>query len=107
MEKRRLHVTDGIRWEDGRLAAKTRHDASRAIGLDPKHAVYLNLVPDDGPWSVDPVARATVRTLVEAGFVIVGMGRRVQAALDRSGLPHLRPVHPAARGTIGSRDTYP
>jgi hypothetical protein len=96
----------GVRWEDGRLAARTLHEALRAIGLDPHQQRYLNLYPDEGQRVVDPKTLARVRAMAHAGFVIVGMGRLVQRALARGGVPHLPLIHPAARGAIRARASY-
>ena len=96
----------GVTWEDGRLAAKTLHDALRAVGLDPDEQHFLKLFVDDLPGVVDPGALDQIRTLLNDGRVIVGLGRIVQAALQRRGVPHRPMVHPAARGAIRTRARY-
>lgn len=101
-----LAIARGLTWEDGHLSAKTLHDGLRALGLDPGAQVYLNLFPDDGPSVVDPDALERVRSLAARGMIVVGMGRIVQAALDRAGVIHRGLVHPAARGAIRARSTY-
>lgn len=95
-----------VHWEDGHLAAKTLHDGLRSLGLDPSAQVYLNLFPDDGPSVVDPDALDRVRSLAARGLIVVGMGRVVQRALDRTGVRHLDLIHPAARGAIRTRSAY-
>jgi hypothetical protein len=40
------------------------------------------------------------------GVPLVALGRRVEAALARDGLPHRFLIHPAARGAIRRRDRY-
>jgi hypothetical protein len=98
----------GVHWEDGRLAARTLHEALRAAGIDPRRQRYLNLYSEDADGQ-DVIESATLRRLqrlADAGIVIVGMGRLVQAALARMGVPHLRLVHPAARGAIRARAAY-
>ncbi len=103
-EKRsRRAIALGASWTDGRLCAKTLHAALRAVGLDPRSQLYLNLYHDGDGWSVNPAALARLRSLVRTGVVIVGLGRRVQAALRRTGLPHRSLTHPAARGAIRGR----
>ena len=106
-EKRsRRAIELGASWENGRLCAKTLHEALRAMELDPKSQVYLNLYRDGDGWSVNPAALARLRSLTGTGLVIVGLGRRVQAALRRAGLPHRQLIHPAARGAVRGRAIY-
>ncbi len=106
-EKRsRRAIQLGATWENGRLAAKTLHAALRAAGLDPRHQEFLNLYQEGEGWSIHPAALAKLRSLAASGVIIVGLGRRVQAALTRGGLPHRPLVHPAARGAIRSRAVY-
>ena len=93
-------------WEDGRLCAKTLHEALRAAGLDPRSQVFLNLYHDGDGWSVNPAALARLRSLAGTGVGIVGLGRRVQTALRRAGLPHRQLIHPAARGAVRGRAVY-
>ena len=90
----------GVCWEDGRLAGRTLHAALRAAGLEPELQIYRNVYRDDEPRAVDPAVLAELHALAAAGGVVVGMGRAAQAALDRAGVPHLRLIHPAARGAI-------
>lgn len=99
-------IAMGVKWEDGRLGAKTLHDALRAVGLDPDEQRFLNLYVDDLPGVVDPGALDQIRTLLNDGWVIVGLGRIVQTALDRRGIPYRPMVHPAARGAIRTRARY-
>ncbi len=96
----------GVRWEDGRLAARTLHAALRAAGLDPGRQRYRNIYRDDGPRAVDPAVLAELQSLAAAGAIVVGMGRATQSALARAGIPHLRLIHPAARGAIRARGAY-
>jgi hypothetical protein len=46
----------GVRWEDGRLAARTLHEALRAAGIEPHRQLYMNLYADDGQGAIDAVA---------------------------------------------------
>jgi hypothetical protein len=102
----RRAILMGVRWEDGRLAARTLQEALRASGLDPARQIYLNLYRDGDPLAIDQAALTKVRTLAGEGLPIVGMGRLVQRALERASVPHLRLVHPAARGAIRARAAY-
>ena len=106
-EKRsRNAIMLGVTWEDGRLAAKTLHDALRAVGLDPGEQRFLNLYLDHLPGVVNPDTLDQIRELLRDRWVIVGLGRVVQATLRRMGIPHRPMVHPAARGAIRSRARY-
>ena len=96
----------GVRWEDGRLCARTLHAALRAAGLDPERQTYLNVFSDDEPGAINPAAVTRLRALADAGAALVGMGRRVQVALRSAGLPHRPLIHPAARGAIRARAAY-
>lgn len=99
-------VALGVRWEDGRLCARTLHTALRAAGLDPERQTYLNVFCDDEPSVIDLAILARLRVMVDAGAVLIGMGCRVQVALRRAGLPHRPLIHPAARGAIRARASY-
>ncbi len=94
-----------VRWEDGHLAARTLHAALRAAGFEPEDQIYLNLFDDDGAAPSEP-ALETLRALVAEGVTVVGMGRIVQRILEDAAIPHLRLVHPAARGAIRTRAIY-
>lgn len=112
--ERRSHaaIRLGVRWEDGRLAARTLHAALRASGLDPAAQVYTNLFTDPPPGGGVPpfVVAAPIRAQLHAaaalGVPLIALGRRVEAALAREGLPHRFLIHPAARGAIRRRDRY-
>ena len=89
-------IAMAVRWENGRLAARTLHDALRAAGLEPAEQRYLNAFLDGEGWTLDPAALATVRGLADAGTPVVGMGRRVQAVLARAGVDHPSSIRPRA-----------
>lgn len=91
-------VKMGVRWTDGRLAARSLFDALEANGIDPLGHCYTNLFEHRG--------LATVREHQAAGCEVVGMGAKVQAKLTRAGIPHRALVHPAARGRIRRKDRY-
>lgn len=96
----------GVRWEHGRLCARTLHAALHAMGLDPAQQTYLNAYTDADPPTLDESALARVRALAEAGAEIVALGRAAHRALERAGLPHRELTHPAARGAIRARAAY-
>ncbi len=101
----RKAIKTGACWENGRLAAKTLHDALRAAGLDPETQTYLNLFSDDDPSPSEAVVQ-TLRELVGQGATVIGMGRVVQGALEGAAIPHVPMIHPAARGRIRARALY-
>lgn len=97
----------GVSWENGRLAAKTLFEALRSAGIDPQLQAYCNLFEDrQDSYTVDARALAHVRALAGAGVQVVAMGRKVQAELSRKGIPFTPLIHPAARGSIRSRERY-
>ena len=102
MRARQMRVT----WQDGRLAAKPLHTALRACGISPEAQRYLNLFRTHGPLTVKQTALRRLQRLVQAGLTIVALGRRVAQALDAAGIPHLRLVHPAARGPMRKTTRY-
>jgi hypothetical protein len=96
----------GVRWEHGRLCARTLHVALRAVGLDPAQQTYVNAYTDTDPATVDEAAIARVREMAHAGAEIVALGRAAHRALERAGIPHRQLTHPAARGAIRARAAY-
>lgn len=54
----RRAIQMGVRWEHGRLCARTLHAALRAMGLDPAQQTYLNAYADVDP---PPTARSRAR----------------------------------------------
>lgn len=101
-----LAIKMGVRWEDGRLAAKTLHEALRAVGLNPLRQTYLNIFVDGAGYVVDPTSTARLLELQSQGVELVAMGRRVQHELDRLSLRYRSLVHPAARGKIRAKPLY-
>ena len=95
-----------VTWQDGRLAAKPLHTALRACGISPVAQIYLNLFRTHGPLTVKQTALRRLRRVERAGLTIVALGRRVAQALDAAGIPHLRLVHPAARGPMRKTTRY-
>lgn len=88
----------GVRWEDGRLAAKQLFDALRVAGVDPTRCAFCNIVE---AGALGKLARAR-----REGVPVVAMGRVVQAHLRRHGLPFHAMIHPAARGSIRRKGAY-
>lgn len=102
----RRAIEMGVRWEHGRLCARTLHEALRAMGLDPTRQTYLNAYTDGEPAAIDAAAIARVRSLAAAGAQIVALGRAAHRALEQAAVPHRRLTHPAARGAIRARAAY-
>jgi hypothetical protein len=84
----------GVRWEDGRLAAKQLFDALEPLNINPRKCTFCNYFED---------SKRVIKTW--KGFII-GMGRKVQRALTKDGIEHIPIIHPAARGKIRSKRKY-
>ena len=112
----RLAIARGASWERGGQCATTLRAALAACGIDPATVRYRNLfeeldpardaAPGEPPLIVDRAALAAVRSSHEAGLLIVALGRRVESALARAGVPCRYLPHPAARGRVRGRETY-
>lgn len=107
LNKQTFHVTYGVSLIDGRLAAKTLHEALRACSVAPERSVFLNLFHDHTAdrWPCENALQA-IRSLAAAGAVIVALGRAVQAGLHAAGVPFVPLTHPAARGAIRAKPVY-
>jgi len=86
-------------WEDGHLAARQLFDALQACGVNPHQQWFTNI-------SEGKVAQVLCTKALRVGWVIVGLGRKVQGELRRFGIPYLAMVHPAARGSIRKKERY-
>ncbi|CAA9545619.1 MAG: hypothetical protein AVDCRST_MAG88-377 [uncultured Thermomicrobiales bacterium] len=111
----RRAVRLGVTWVDGRLVARTLHEALAACGLDPRRQTFVNLfldpsiagdAPTAAPLVVDRAMEAQLAACAALGARLSGLGRLAQRALAGGGLPHLALVHPAARGAIRGREVY-
>lgn len=94
----------GVTWEDGRVCAKTLHEALDAVGIARDARLFLNAFTDDG--RPDPHTVRMAQCHVTVGGVVVGLGERAQRQLTAAGVPHLKLIHPAARGRIRRTDAY-
>lgn len=89
-------------WHDKRLAGKTLAEALDHAGVPDRSRRFLNWFEADDPVDLAKrLHRATTR-----GAVVVALGRKVEAALQTAGVPHLFMIHPAARGKIRTTDLY-
>ena len=87
-----------VSWRDGRLAAKQLFDALHACGIDPAECDFAN-------W-LNMRDRKRVRDAHISGTTIVGMGQIAQRGLSNSNIPHIKIIHPAARGRIRGKAVY-
>jgi hypothetical protein len=91
----------GWSWQDGRLAAKQLFDALIACGINPHLQHYGNWFE----W--DFLERCNKRNQVDRlGLIAVALGRKVDEEMTAFSFPHLKLVHPAARGKIRKKATY-
>ena len=110
-EKRsKMAIRMGVTWQDGRLSAKTLDEAVRPLGLArlgiPSTMPYdvLNAYRDYGDY--DMQALETIAMRHRQGWLVIGMGRAAQHALDWANIPYTSMIHPAARGHIRLRARY-
>lgn len=95
-EKRsNLAIKMKVTWKDGNLAAKQLFDALNHCGIDPKQQEFVNLFERGG--------KKRVR---EYKGRIVAMGNKVSNGLLKMRIPHIKIVHPAARGKIRTKSLY-
>jgi hypothetical protein len=103
----------GATWQNGKLAAKTLHEALVAAGLDPSAQWYFNLwPPQEAGWTPElsfcytEAIFEALRMASAAGLPIVGLGQLVCRALSAAGIHHAPLTHPAARGLIRRTERY-
>lgn len=100
----------GLRWEDGKLAAAQLFPALRAAGIEPDEESFTNLWRHAEPSTEDAgdegIPIHCARSQATRGVTVVAMGEKVSAVLHRENIPHIRIVHPAARGKIRKRERY-
>ncbi len=87
----------GVYWKDGRLAAKQLFDALAACNIDPKDQLFFN---------ADTRRVLSIREAAKSGYVVVGMGMIAQRRLNNWAIPHIKLIHPAARGKIRRKEVY-
>lgn len=88
----------GVRWKDGRLAAKQLFDALKHCGISPNSCQFVNW------W--ERGTHQVVKHQAAKGVTVVAMGRKVQRELLARDIPHLFIFHPAARGAIRLKARY-
>jgi len=94
-EKRsKTAIRMNVRWENGRLAAKQLFDAFEMIGFR-------------GPRIFDNAfERGAITRIRNHKGPIVAMGAKASKRLTRAKIPHLKIIHPAARGKIRNKILY-
>ncbi len=95
-------IRRGWKWKDGRLAAKQLFDALRASKIDPESQQYDNLFVR----GEDRVNHHAVGRISSSRLEVVAMGLKVSRALAQIGIRHKKIPHPAARGTIRTKQIY-
>ena len=104
-EKRsRTVIRRGYSWYEKRLCARTLTEALETCGIEPDHYTCINVFDDTGEFDVHAVYK--IREWSTRGWVIIGLGRRVQQVLTNAGIPYRAMIHPAARGKIRRREVY-
>lgn len=97
----------GATWRNGGLSGAVLHRALRSAGYDPlaRNVRYWNIfvcsANRTSKWAVWRIRRAHAD-----GWCVIGMGQKVQRILCCYNIPHLRLIHPAARGKIRYHATY-
>ncbi len=71
---------------------------SRRAAFSPSECLFSNLF--------EPTGLIVVRESRRRGRVIIGLGKKVQAALRRERIGHVELIHPAARGKMRRRAVY-
>ena len=94
-------IQNGYRWPDRHLSSIQLYLALTAIGLRWEEQVFTNLWYDDGT-----INRELLLFLPACPLPIVAMGKKVDRELNHLGIPHLRIIHPAARGRIRRASLY-
>lgn len=92
-----------VAWVDGRLAAKQLFDALKDNGIDPAEHKFENIFHQR---EEEIINKEAVRRIRKTDLVVVGMGQKVQQALDLLKIKHIKIVHPAARGKIRKKERY-
>lgn len=98
-------IAMGVRWTDGRLAARSLFQALASNGIDPTDQRFVNLFLDGDDYRISGGGVRLIRQL-SLRLRVVALGRRVADELTRLDIAHRSLVHPAARGAIRRRDRY-
>lgn len=91
-------------WESGHLAARTLFQVLDDLKVPRTSCRFLNAFRDDDFPHTQNLTQ--IRLLKLDGWIIIGMGQRVQALLRSQDIEHRALIHPAARGRIRKRERY-
>lgn len=94
-ERSKRAIEMGVRWEDGKLAAKQLFDALNHNKISLKRCQFVNWFEGNGKEKIKNFEGQ-----------IVAMGRRVEKELKKNGIDHKFIFHPASRGTIRKKENY-
>jgi hypothetical protein len=103
-QRSNLAKTRGWTWTDGRVAAKTLHDALQALGIQPWTCDFANVYLDDG--SPNETLFSQLAEHQTATETVIALGHIAARELRKRGVAHRQMVHPAARGSIRKRERY-
>jgi hypothetical protein len=103
-QRSNLAKTRGWSWTDGRVAAKTLHDALQVLGINPWACDYANVYQDDGSPNETLFEQLVNRPM--ATETVIALGHIAARELRKRGIAHRQMVHPAARGSIRKRERY-
>lgn len=96
-----------LAWRHGKLAAKQLFDALRKVKINPEDHTFTNLFQPI--LNTEKICRNSIKRIKRAyknGYILVGMGKKVQTELVKRELEHIPIVHPAARGKIRKKRRY-
>jgi len=93
-----------------RNCAKQLFEALEYCGIDPyniENVRFLNAWEDNqDKWVAVEDLDIKLRTFMENGFGVVSLGEHVHQYLEVLEIPHIRLIHPAARGEIRKKERY-
>ena len=103
-EPSKTAILKGWVWGDDHLCSKTLINALNACFIKRESYEFRNLFRNQ------MVNQDVINELMELKNIedlsIVGMGKNVQRVLDNLNIPHLKLIHPAARGKIRKTVLY-
>jgi len=103
-EPSKTAILKGWVWGDDHLCSKTLINALNACLIKKDSYEFRNLFKNQ---KVDYHVINELKDLKNIeDLTIVGMGRKVQRVLDNLSIPHLKLIHPAARGKIRKTVLY-
>jgi len=93
-----------------RNCAKQLFEALENCGIDPynqEQVRFLNAWEDNSEeWVEVENLNSILQSYLEVGFEVVSLGEHVHQHLEQLNIPHIKLIHPAARGSIRKKDNY-